>query len=344
MERFIIIILFIFGSVHLPYVGFSQTKDAIMVGAYYFDGWAGHRNDTAKWAVDAPTHLSYKLKTEYADRMPLWGWRDDNLEIMEQQIDLAAKNGIDFFVFCWYWSKDQGDMDGKRIKENVLHTSLELFMKARNKNKMKFALLIANHQGAQIEGESNWLKAMSFMTDNYFKDSQYFKIENKPVVAFFNAKAASPFVDKMDSLLVNKDFAGLFSISCNDKNKKYSINSWYNIREKEPGYAIEKNYDILVKNAEVAWYAYPEDYHIAPLVMVGWDQRPWDTREKTLYYVNRTPEIFKQHFENAVKFVSKKKSGPKIILIYAWNEYGEGGYLVPTVGDKKGKYLRMIKK
>lgn len=29
-----------------------------------------------------------------------------------------------------------------------------------------------------------------------------------------------------------------------------------------------------------------------------------------------------------------------MILIYAWNEYGEGGYIAPTVGDPKGKYLK----
>ena len=54
-------------------------------------------------------------------------------------------------------------------------------MKARNKHKMKFALLIANHQGARIEGEDNWLKAMDYMAEIYFQDSQYLKVENKPV-------------------------------------------------------------------------------------------------------------------------------------------------------------------
>lgn len=184
---------------------------------------------------------------------------------------------------------------------------------------------------------------MDYMAEIYFQDSQYLKVENKPVVAFFNAKAAAPSLTKMNDYLKAKNYAGLFSISCNDKSKKYSANSWYNIREHEPGYAYRKEYEILAKNAEVSWYTYPKEYNIIPLVMAGWDQRPWEKQEKSLYYVNRTPQLFKQHLKNAVQFVNERSCKPKMILIYAWNEYGEGGYIAPTVGDPKGKYLKMIK-
>lgn len=95
-------------------------------------------------------------------------------------------------------------MDIKSIENHASHTSLKLFMKARNKHKMKFALLIANHQGARIEGEDNWLKAMDYMAETYFQDSQYLKVENKPVVAFFNAKAAAPSLTKMNDYLKTK--------------------------------------------------------------------------------------------------------------------------------------------
>ncbi len=66
-----------------------------MVGAYYFDGWAGRHRlaDTAAWAKDAPTHLTRRMLDEFPDREPIWGWRDDRQEIVEQQIDLAADHG-----------------------------------------------------------------------------------------------------------------------------------------------------------------------------------------------------------------------------------------------------------
>jgi hypothetical protein len=30
--------------------------------------------------------------------------------IMEQQIGLAADNGIAYFSFCWYWQDDKGSI------------------------------------------------------------------------------------------------------------------------------------------------------------------------------------------------------------------------------------------
>lgn len=39
----------------------------------------------------------------------------------------------------------------------------------------------------------------------------------------------------------------------------------------------------------------------------------------------------------------EKTTREKIMLIYAWNEYGEGGYIAPTKGDRDGNYLKVIK-
>ena len=75
------------------------------MGAYYFDGWAGKNAQAGKaeWAKDAPTHLTKRLLDEFPDREPVWGWRDDKLETMERQIDLAADHGIAFFAICWHF-------------------------------------------------------------------------------------------------------------------------------------------------------------------------------------------------------------------------------------------------
>ena len=216
---FCLFFLIVLEFIVCPQNGWTQDNTIPMIGAYYFDGWSGKNNSQELWAQEAPTHLTEKLYNDYNERQPIWGWRNDDLAIMERQIDIASQNGITFFLFCWYWKKDKGEMDIKSIENHASHTSLKLFMKARNKHKMKFALLIANHQGARIEGEDNWLKAMDYMAEIYFQDSQYLKIENKPVVAFFNAKAAAPSLTKMNDYLKAKNYAGLFSISCNDKSK-----------------------------------------------------------------------------------------------------------------------------
>jgi len=90
----------------------QNNKNNIKVGAYYYDGWCG-KNSLADdpnepWAKNAPRQLKKRMYEEFSDREPVWGWRDDDLAIMERQIDLAADNGIEFFLFCWYWRNTKG--------------------------------------------------------------------------------------------------------------------------------------------------------------------------------------------------------------------------------------------
>jgi len=60
----------------------EEPKPRALVGAYYFDGWSGQTN-----------HITELLKTEFADRQPVWGWKDDTVEIMQRQIDYCADHG-----------------------------------------------------------------------------------------------------------------------------------------------------------------------------------------------------------------------------------------------------------
>jgi hypothetical protein len=63
----------------------QQAERRAVVGAYYFDGWTGQTN-----------HITQLLRTEFAEREPVWGWKDDTVAIMQQQIDLCADHDIAF--------------------------------------------------------------------------------------------------------------------------------------------------------------------------------------------------------------------------------------------------------
>ena len=67
--------------------------------------------------------------------------------------------------------------------------------------------------------------------------------------------------------------------------------------------------------------------------MAGWDQRPWDPQNKNFVLYGHTPLLFGQHLSKAYDFLQHCSLKHKLILIYAWNEMGEGGYLVPTLED-----------
>ncbi|MDR2915705.1 MAG: glycoside hydrolase family 99-like domain-containing protein, partial [Tannerella sp.] len=80
--------------------------------------------------------------------------------------------------------------------------------------------------------------------------------------------------------------------------------------------------------------------------------RPWEgpkglsNQRGDRYYTDGTPEQFKNYLNNAIDWMNanpKKTTKEKIILLYAWNELGEGGYLVPTKADPEAAKLKEIK-
>ncbi len=338
------------GWAALGRVGASQNPGPrAVVGAYYFDGWAGkHRlAGTEAWAKEAPTHLSQRMLEEFPEREPIWGWRDDRQEIVEQQIDLAADHGIAFFAFCWYWHPTQ-----QQIDEDPKHTGLNLFLKARNKDRMKYCLLVANHQGFLIGNAENWRRAAERWMP-YLTDKRYVTVDGKPLVIIFNpADGRSEGLAALQEAAKKAGLPGVAVAACGkgDPRQGYGYRTHYNII---PGYADgsqEHSYAELVAAHQKAWSGSREQPYI-PEVTAGWDKRPWEgplglNQKPGWYFPGRTPAAFGRFVQSAIDWMEKhpeQTTKERLVLVYAWNEFGEGGYIAPTKGDPQGQYLKALK-
>lgn len=331
----------------------------IKVGAYYFGGWAGKHalSETSgqDWAKDLPSHVTWELYNDFRHRKPLWGWREDTPEIMEKQIELASENGIDFFMFCWYWCDDKGNINRDRIKNIPLHKSLELYLNAKDKKGVKFGILIANHEGAEIVGSENWKAAVKCL-EPYFKNEHYIKIEGKPYLSIFNPDGLTQ--DERDIMQETarevEGVRGLSIVACGStpNSKKYDYRTHYNaIPVGDNKGKPERDYDLLIEATEREWVITKQPY--IPTVSVGWDPRPWANKlnedgilKNGWYYVNNTPEKFRNSLLRAAEWIEDNPQATvkeKMVMIYAWNELGEGGYLIPTKGNKQGEHLKMVK-
>ncbi|NLN59074.1 MAG: hypothetical protein GX151_14415 [Gammaproteobacteria bacterium] len=63
--------------------------------------------------------------------------------------------------------------------------------------------------------------------------------------------------------------------------------------------------------------------------------------------LDRTPEQFEEFLRSAIVWMDQnpeQTTRERLITLYAWNELGEGGYLVPTKGDPEASYLKIVKK
>ena len=86
---------------------------------------------------------------------------------------------------------------------------------------------------------------------------------------------------------------------------------------------------------------------VVPLAMTGWDRRPrvetpvyWEDNEGwgaeiERFYRSPTPAQITGHVRKATDWARANTTSAeaKTIIIYAWNEHDEGGWLCPTLGE-----------
>ena len=132
----------------------------------------------------------------YWNRRPLWGpINEADPAVMEMEIEQATRHGINVFIFDWYW------FDGRPFMETTLTNG---FLKAQNREKMKFYLMWANHDVV-----NTWDTRISRLPENnviwqgsvdrqefekicrrnielFFSQPEYYKIDGKPVFMIYD--------------------------------------------------------------------------------------------------------------------------------------------------------------
>ncbi len=341
-----------------PLPGQAAATSRVRAGAYYFDGWTGKTD---------PIHLPPRLREEFADREPVWGWRDDSLPIVEQQIDYAADHGLAFFAFDWYWPEGPD-------KQTPLNTALALYHQARNKQRLQFCLLVANHGGFRI-GPADW-EAVTELWVRLFREPMHLKVGGKPLLIFFaprelrqafgSAEAVNAAFDRLDAKARDAGLEGLCVAACTAPGP--TNNPGYLTELKAEGYCCLTGYNYpryltkgpdkiqpfsrLIEGHEQIWSRFAADSPLPyiPVVTTGWDKRPWEdpARPETheVYYPDRTPVQVADFVARTVTWLDAhpdKTPKERILLLYAWNENGEGGYLTPTKG-LGAAYLKAVSK
>jgi len=135
-------------------------------------------------------------------RFPLWGYINEaDPYVAEMEINAAADHGVNVFIFDWYW------YDGMPFLEGQLNDG---YLKARNKDRVKFYLMWANHDVNLAWDKRNADDAMEKKNpallwngfvdrqefekialrwiDKYFKQPSYYKIDGKPVFMIYELR------------------------------------------------------------------------------------------------------------------------------------------------------------
>ncbi len=189
----------------------SSTGKKYEVAVYYFPNY--HRDPlNEKWHGKGWTEWDLvkaakpRFEGHLQPKIPTWGYFDESdPNWSAREIGLAADNGIDIFIYDWYWYQSTGP---------YLQDGLEKgFLKASNNRRLKFALMWANHDWMNIHPasytnvqekltdgrvpEQTWDTMTSYIITHYFNQPNYWKIDGKP---YFSIFLTTKFIESFGSL------------------------------------------------------------------------------------------------------------------------------------------------
>ena len=81
--------------------------------------------------------------------------------------------------------------------------------------------------------------------------------------------------------------------------------------------------------------------NIYPTIVSNYDRSPRGACNAVIFY-GSTPELFRQHVEQAVDMIKDKQPEHRILFLRSWNEWGEGNYIEPDAEFGR-QYLDVLK-
>jgi hypothetical protein len=311
----------------------------IAVGAIRWDAWIGTIGDGVNGATGVGLQVERNLDPHrFHYRAPFFskeiGYdsiqaRETTQQIMDQEIAYAKYAGIDYWAILWY------------PPHSGLDIARGLYLKSAHKNDIKWCVILSNNQ-FRPDLDAPWM-VERFKEDNYQK-----VLGNRPLVYIF-LKTELKVIDNLRELcksagvappyFVVMDFSPVTAKNTADVLKADALSSY----KSAVGKNGEPYYPVIPKGDSTNWERYKSTgMKVVPWVTAGRNNKPRIDRPSKLatvppseWVADGTPEQIADNINSAIKWTQKHPSDcdASTIIIYAWNEFDEGGWICPTFGN-----------
>lgn len=301
---------------------------------------------------------------KYHDRLPWFAEvidsetvsfeRGGTQEVIDQEIRWASVAGIDYWAF--FFQSDENPMD----------TAMDLYQSSAFKYRLKFSLILHN---TMLGTDAAWPAERQRIIEK-LGDPQYQKVMgDRPLVYMFRTIQKERLMERFRDLKSHIAEAGYdpyYVLLLPDPVEFYAeaIEKGF---DAVSSYAVAINHktpfsELVDKLKKEHWEkAVDAGISYVPLVTTGWDKNPrkdnpvrpqWQGAGflKARGFPERaTAQELTEHFREALKFTRKHPDlcPAQAVLVYAWNEYDEGGWLAPTRsknGEPDLSRLRAVRK
>ncbi|HOZ46459.1 MAG TPA: glycoside hydrolase family 99-like domain-containing protein [Candidatus Hydrogenedentes bacterium] len=329
----------------------EAPRERPAVGAIRWDAWHGSASDVGLTVEKtlAPKHWHYRL--------PFYGQeigdtaveaRANTQATMDREIEYAHKAGLDYWAFVVY------------PEDDALSLGLKLYLSSEKKSLVRFCLNLQGGWEAR-GGPGSWPDRIDRYVP-YFREPSYQTVlDHRPLVflysveglvgpgrfetwpaardAFDQLRAAAKAAGVGDPYIVAQGWSPETLAGQADQLGLDAIGAYASSAGAKAG-----SYAALAAHTERWWDAFKATgREVVPLATAGWDMRPrietpvpWvDGGDIERYYEAPRPEELGAHLEKAVQWCRANRDTAKAqaILIYAWNEFDEGGWICPTLSE-----------
>ena len=316
-----------------------KRSSTTSVGAIRWDAWYSHDGKSnsvvsqverslspAKFHFRAPffANITSSGKIE----MPQY-----TQEIFDREMEYAKYAGLDYFAYVWY----NTDMKAARI----FHT------KSKYRKDVKMCVCFDGNAIAKDfarEEMRTLLKADYYMTVLDGRPLMYYLASSATMslvlsdIAYYKNLAKEIGVPEPYAVIMNMGVSGAKTVGA-DAVSNYAV-------------VATTTYSDVTKNAYAEWEGNnSSNYQYIPTLSFGWHPEPryinqvsWTTVGANSWATYATDRELLDHVAYALSYMSHSSSAQltkaNTMLIYAWNEHDEGGWICPTLEvDANGKQL-----
>lgn len=323
----------------------------IQVGVYYFPGW---HSTSQYWKDLRGEKDSRSPGKSWGERYPVLGcYPEEEQWVADKHLEWASSYGIDFFAYDWYWDGGKSELDH----------AINNYLKSKGRHQVKFCLLWANHPEVP-RNLNEFTEMVRFWCQRYFSEPSYVRVEGQPLVFLFSptqlqqdavrfGESAKSLLEKARGIARSAGFPGIYFVAVTDAKPQpallqnfmgqgFSAYTGWNYAgvDKVQVRDYDSMVDTYLSYYEAAKNQSAELPYLVP-ASPGWDARPWQGG-KAYVRENPTPAKFARMLRSARKLALDQTSRSKIVIIEAWNEFGEGSYVEPTA-KWAFQYLETIK-
>jgi glycosyl transferase family WbsX len=329
----------------------ADPPPAPLVGAIRWDAWHGDKGEPGKAVQQAlgPKKWHYRLPffaevvSDDAVRFP--GYTQ---EIVDREIAYAHDAGINYWAFMLY------------APDDPMSEALSYYLASKQKQDVRFC------------GIGSPVSVAPERVVRLMADDAYVKVLNgRPLFYLFcpdprvaESAAARRWLDEIRARArqanLNEPYLVIMGFDpAGNKRMAEAFGAGAVTSYSTSNFTAGLPYADLARHAEHFWDRCRDTgCKVVPIVQTGDDRRPrverpvpWEKDQKPgvgieRYHQQATPAELAEHLLHALQWVRQHPNDaePNAVIIYAWNENDEGGWLVPTLfeGPARLNALRTI--